>query len=417
MALQAAAEGRGVAIAPHVLIESDIRIRSLVVPFTAMPPAAPAYYYLLGPRHAWNSVKIKRFRIWLRQQVRADAHAWSSCRRRRDAAGRRINELHSSMHVENSIVSVVTRLQEFARLDRQAIPPAVRSRTGTAAVTVLPEQELKVGIGGFGAIGRRVAQALDAGIPGLRLAAVSARDIAKAEQGMRAFTRPVPIVPLHDLAAASDIVIDAAPAAALRDMAEPALRAGRYLIVISVGALLQATDLIELARRHRAQIIVPSGALIGLDAVTAAAEGKINSVRMISRKPVQGLLGAAHLQTAGIDIAGIKEPLKVFSGTAAQAAIGFPEESQRRRRARTGRDRRRADHDRGVGRSGAHTQHPSHRSRCRQRLLQHDDREHSVGEPQNRTHYRTEHHRHVAQTDQSAARRHMSAREAGPSGP
>jgi LysR family glycine cleavage system transcriptional activator len=76
MALQAAAEGRGVAIAPHVLIESDIRIRSLVVPFAAMPPA-PAYYYLLGPRHAWNSVKIKRFRIWLRQQVRADAHAWS----------------------------------------------------------------------------------------------------------------------------------------------------------------------------------------------------------------------------------------------------------------------------------------------------------------------------------------------------
>jgi aspartate dehydrogenase len=192
-------------------------------------------------------------------------------------------------------------------------------------VTVLPEQELKVGIGGFGAIGRRVAQALDAGIPGLRLAAVSARGIAKAEQGMRAFARPVPIVPLADLAAASDIVIDAAPAAALRDMAEPALRAGRYLIVISVGALLQATDLIELARRHRAQIIVPSGALIGLDAVTAAAEGKINSVRMISRKPVQGLLGAAYLQTAGIDIAGIKEPLKVFSGTAAQAAIGFPE--------------------------------------------------------------------------------------------
>lgn len=192
-------------------------------------------------------------------------------------------------------------------------------------MNVLPERELKVAIGGFGAIGRRVAQALDQGIPGLRLAAVSARNSSKAERGMASFSRLVPVVPLRDLAGVSDIVVDAAPAAALRDMAEPALRAGCYLIVISVGALLQAKDLIELAYRHRAQIIVPSGALIGLDAVTAAAEGTIHSVRMISRKPVKGLLGAAHLQAAGIDIAGITEPLKVFSGTAAEAAVGFPE--------------------------------------------------------------------------------------------
>jgi aspartate dehydrogenase len=192
-------------------------------------------------------------------------------------------------------------------------------------VNALPEHALRVGIGGFGAIGLRVAQELDRGISGLRLVAISARDVAKAEQKMTSFARPVPVVPLQDLAAVADIVVDAAPADALRTMAEPALRAGRHLIVISVGALLQAQDLIELAREHRAQIIVPSGALIGLDAVTAAAQGTIHAVRMISRKPVKGLLGAAHLKTAGIDISNIKEPLKVFSGTAAEAAIGFPE--------------------------------------------------------------------------------------------
>jgi len=60
----------------------------------------------------------------------------------------------------------------------------------------------------------------------------------------------------------------------LARLAEPALRAGRQLIVISVGALLQAGDLIELARRHRAQIIVPSGALLGLDAVTCCRGGQ-----------------------------------------------------------------------------------------------------------------------------------------------
>jgi aspartate dehydrogenase len=190
-------------------------------------------------------------------------------------------------------------------------------------VAVLPEGEIAVAVGGFGAIGRRVAEALDRGIPGLRLAAVSARDIDKAKRGMSVFSRQVPVLPLK--ADVADVVVDAAPAPALRELAEPALRAGRQLIVISVGALLQADDLIELARRHRAQIIVPSGALLGLDAVTAAAEGKINAVRMISRKPVKALLGAAHLVAKGIDISDLKEPMKVFSGSAAEAAIGFPE--------------------------------------------------------------------------------------------
>jgi aspartate dehydrogenase len=192
-------------------------------------------------------------------------------------------------------------------------------------VTVLPEGELTVAVGGFGAIGRRVAEALDRGVPGLRLAAVSARDIDKAKQGMSVLARPVPILPLKALADVAEVVVDAAPAAALRELAEPALRAGRRLIVISVGALLQSGDLIELARRHRAQIIVPSGALLGLDAVTAAAEGKIRAVRMISRKPVEGLLGAPNLVAEGIDISNLKEPMKVFSGSAAEAAIGFPE--------------------------------------------------------------------------------------------
>jgi len=45
---------------------------------------------------------------------------------------------------------------------------------------------------------------------------------------------------------------------------------------------------------------------------------------MITRKPVQGLLGAPHLVKHNITIEGIKEPMRVFSGTAREAAIGFP---------------------------------------------------------------------------------------------
>ena len=72
-------------------------------------------------------------------------------------------------------------------------------------------------------------------------------------------------------------------------------------------------------------VLVPTGALIGLDAVRAAAEGAIHSVTMITRKPPGGLDGAAYLVARGISLKNLKEPLKVFDGTAREGARGFPE--------------------------------------------------------------------------------------------
>jgi aspartate dehydrogenase len=102
------------------------------------------------------------------------------------------------------------------------------------------------------------------------------------------------------------------------------LRAGKKLMVLSVGALLPRPELVELAREHGGQIIVPTGALLGLDAVCAAAEGQIHSVQMTTRKPPKGLAGAPYLLENRIQIDDIKEPLRIFSGTARDAAKGFP---------------------------------------------------------------------------------------------
>jgi aspartate dehydrogenase len=82
--------------------------------------------------------------------------------------------------------------------------------------------------------------------------------------------------------------------------------------------------LIGLARENGGQIVVPTGALVGLDAVTAAAEGEIGSVRMVTRKPVRGLVGAPYLVDNDIRIEDISEPLMVFRGTPREAATGFP---------------------------------------------------------------------------------------------
>jgi aspartate dehydrogenase len=184
---------------------------------------------------------------------------------------------------------------------------------------------LRVAIGGFGAIGKVVAAALDDGIEGLSLAAVSARDTARAAAAMAGFAAPAPVVPLDRLWEDADIVIECAPAKHLRDLAEPALANGRTLVTLSCGALLDNFDLVELARRHGGRILVPTGALLALDAVQAAAlGGGIRSVQMITRKPPSGLEGAPYLVENQIRVTGLTEAKRVFSGSAREAARGFP---------------------------------------------------------------------------------------------
>jgi aspartate dehydrogenase len=183
---------------------------------------------------------------------------------------------------------------------------------------------LSVAIGGFGAIGRVVAQHLDPGIEGLALAAVSARDLARAKARIASFSNPVPVVPLATLWKHADLVVECAPAAVLRELAESTLAHGRTLMVLSCGALLDNFDLVDLARRNGGRILVPTGALLGLDAVAAAAEGGIAKVQMVTRKPPGGLLGAPYLETHAIDLSGLTQPRRVFSGTAREAARGFP---------------------------------------------------------------------------------------------
>jgi len=182
----------------------------------------------------------------------------------------------------------------------------------------------KVAIAGLGAIGTEVAKALDAGIDGLELAAVSAANIDKHRGWLDRLGKVPAALPIEALADAADIVIECAPSKLVRSIVAPVVSRGNTAVVLSVGALLVNEDLIALAKTHGGQIVVPTGALIGLDAMTAAAVGTIHSVRMITRKPIAGLLGAPHLVEHKIDIADIKEPLKIFDGTAREAAKGFP---------------------------------------------------------------------------------------------
>lgn len=183
---------------------------------------------------------------------------------------------------------------------------------------------LRIGLAGLGGVGCEVARRLEAGIPGLRLAAVSVRNVAQAQSRVPRIGKEVPVLAPEALADACDIVVEALPPTLFRSVAEATIARGRIFMPLSVGQLLENWDLVARAEKTGARIIAPTGALLGLDAVRAAAEGEIRSVTMITRKPPAGLDGAPYLTEHGISVQGLTQALKVFDGSARDGARGFP---------------------------------------------------------------------------------------------
>jgi aspartate dehydrogenase len=176
---------------------------------------------------------------------------------------------------------------------------------------------LKVGIVGMGVIGHRVAEALTRGIPGTALVGVSVRNTATAGA--------YPVRPLPELIERADLIVEAATQASLREFGPAVLAAGKHLMVLSVGALVGVLDeWARLAEKHACRILVPSGAIAGLDGVKGAREGAITAVTMETRKPPRGLAGAPYIEQHRIDLEAITTETLIFEGPASEAVRAFP---------------------------------------------------------------------------------------------
>lgn len=183
---------------------------------------------------------------------------------------------------------------------------------------------MNVGVAGLGAIGRRVCDALSAGIPGLALVGAIARDRKKAEAFLKSLPAPAPFLTLEALVAAADLIVEASTQAHLEEIAPRVLGAGRDLVVLSCGALLDRDDWVALAARQGCRIHVPSAAIAGLDGVKGARMGAITSVTMETRKPPAGLAGAPWIVAQRIDLEALTDETLVFEGPAREACRAFP---------------------------------------------------------------------------------------------
>jgi aspartate dehydrogenase len=182
---------------------------------------------------------------------------------------------------------------------------------------------LQVGIIGLGAIGRPLATAIAAGEAGaVALAGVLVRDPSRHAP----LPGGAPIInePAAFLDRPLDLVVEAGGHEAVREYAEAILRSGRDLMVVSVGAFADDTLLERLRAAAEAggcQILVPSGAIAGLDAIAAAAVGGLDEVTITTRKPPAAWRGTrAEAQALAADA-----PVLLYDGPARQGVVLFPQ--------------------------------------------------------------------------------------------
>lgn len=184
---------------------------------------------------------------------------------------------------------------------------------------------MKVGIAGTGAVGSEVARAIDRGdVPGCTLHAVAARTPERGRELTSTLQTPVKVVDFTALADRCDLVLEALPPELFERIARPVVLAGKILVAMSASQLLERTELIRQAEQNGARIIIPSGAILGLDAVKAAAVGTIQSVKVQTRKPPTSLAKSPFVTRMRLRLDSLAEPICIMKGTVSEVAREFP---------------------------------------------------------------------------------------------
>jgi aspartate dehydrogenase len=123
----------------------------------------------------------------------------------------------------------------------------------------------------------------------------------------------------------AEVVVEAAGRGAVREWGYAALAAGKDFILCSTGALGDAdlfAKLLEGAERGGARVIVPPGALAGLDGLAAASLLRLDAVTHTITKPSLAWQGTAAESL--VHLAHLSAPTVIFEGTARDAARQFP---------------------------------------------------------------------------------------------
>jgi len=185
---------------------------------------------------------------------------------------------------------------------------------------------VRVGIVGCGAIGSRIAKSVkkdfekDCRLSGLF--DIDREKVSRLSKELR--LRDVVKKSITELIKSCDCMVEAVNAQNTRDIIRQALNAKKNVLSMSVGKLLNASDLFRLAKHNKCHLLLPSGAIAGVDAIKAAGLLGIDTITLTTRKPPAGFEGNAYLHQKGINPSKVRKETVLFKGSVAAAVKHFP---------------------------------------------------------------------------------------------
>lgn len=184
----------------------------------------------------------------------------------------------------------------------------------------MPAIKRRIGLIGFGAIGKDVAT---------RLLSVSGTPPAVTVLTRKRIPATAGIAWVGNvfdlIQKAPEIVIEAAGHTAVQECVPPLLEAGIPVVLTSVGALADTAldaKVRNAERRGQSSLILPGGAIGGIDYLRSVAQSSGLAARYCSRKPIAAW--RQEIVALGLDPDAATSEILLFEGTAREAALLFP---------------------------------------------------------------------------------------------
>ena len=182
---------------------------------------------------------------------------------------------------------------------------------------------MKAGIIGCGFIGTEIAEFIGEG-KNFELIALNDIDKNKADELIKKLNKKPAFMGIDELIKNSDLIIESAAKNVIKSILknENLDKKGKKLLIMSTGGLINNLDL--LSKIKNCEILLPSGAIAGLDAIKSIS-GKIKSLSLTTTKSVRGLEGAPYIVNNKINLSKLKDKKVIFEGNLKEAVAGFPQ--------------------------------------------------------------------------------------------
>ncbi|MDP8266675.1 MAG: DUF108 domain-containing protein [Candidatus Aceula meridiana] len=188
-------------------------------------------------------------------------------------------------------------------------------------------KKLKIGFIGCGAIGSRLAKSVKEELKSFcKISGLYDVAFEKPQKLIKGLKLPKTLIKksLPDLIQSCDFIVEAIASNETTTIIRQVVHAKKGILIMSVGKVLNSPGVFKLAKKNQTVILIPSGAISGLDVIKSVGAKNISNITLTTRKPPSGLSQSNYLTKKGINIHALKGEAVIFDGSVDQAVRLFP---------------------------------------------------------------------------------------------